>query len=321
MRKKRILITGISGFVGSHLADYLLTKENVEIFGLDMSAAKVDNLENCFNDVRLFSCDLTERTSVRTLIKQIKPDKIFHLAGSAFVGESWSDPEKTFTVNVFSQLNILNALVELKLNPMVQIACSSEEYGLATKKELPITEKSELRPLSPYAVSKIAQDYLGYQYHKSYGLNVVRTRSFNHVGPRQNERFVVANFAKQIAMIETGKQKPVISVGNLNAIRDFTDVRDIVKAYWLATEKGKPGDVYNLCSGKGHMVSKILKTLLSLSKVKVKIRQDPKRMRPSDVPVWVGDNRKFVKQTGWRLEYSLEMTLLDTLNYWREKAG
>jgi len=321
MKKQRVLITGISGFVGSHLADFLLTKKKLEVFGIDLSTAKVDNLENCFNYIKLFSCDLTESISVRKLIKEIKPDKIFHLAGRPFVEDSWSIPQKTFVVNVFAELNILNSLVELKLNPWFQIACSSEEYGLAVKKELPISEKNELRPLSPYAVSKIAQDYLGYQYYKSYGLRVVRTRPFNHIGPRQNENFVVSNFAKQIALIEAGKQPPIIKVGNLNAIRDFTDVRDIVKAYWLcASGKCEAGEVYNLCSGKGYRISKILEILISLSKIKVKIQRDPKRMRPSDVPVWVGDNRKFVKQTGWKLEYSLEETLPDILNYWREKV-
>jgi len=320
MKKQRVLITGVSGFVGSFLADFLLTKDNVDIFGVDISDAKVDNLENCFDNIKLYACDLTESTPVRNLIKEIKPDKVFHLAGRPFVGDSWSIPEKTFAVNVFAELNILNALVELKLNPWVQIACSSEEYGIAAQKELPISEKNELRPLSPYAVSKIAQDYLGYQYYKSYGLRVVRTRPFNHIGPRQNENFVVSNFAKQLALIETGRQAPVIKVGNLNAIRDFTDVRDIVKAYWLCAGKCKAGEVYNLCSGKGYKISEILGILIALSKVKVKIQKDSNRMRPSDVPVWVGDNRKFVKQTGWKLDYSLEATLSDILNYWREKV-
>ncbi len=319
MSKQRVLITGISGFVGSYLADYLLTKKNVEIFGVDISATKVDNLENCFNKVQLFPCDLTDREAVRKLIKEVKPEKIFHLAGSAFVGDSWLNPQKTFTVNVFGELNIFNALVELKLNPRIQIACSSEEYGLTDKAELPISEKNELRPLSPYAVSKIAQDFLGYQYYKSFGLRVVRTRAFNHIGPRQSESFVVSNFAKQIALVEAGKQKPVIKVGNLNAVRDFTDVRDIVKAYWLCSERGVFGEVYNICSGKGHKISEILVILINLSTLKVKVQKDPARMRPSDVPIFVGDNKKIVKQTGWKLEYSLKKTLSETLNYWREK--
>ncbi len=321
MKKQRVLITGISGFVGSHLADFLLTKKNLEVFGIDLSTAKVDNLENCFNYIKLFSCDLTESISVRKLIKEIKPDKIFHLAGNAFVGDSWSDPQKTFIVNVFGELNILNALRELKIKPWVQIACSSEEYGVVIKSELPVSEQNELRPVSPYAVSKIAQDYLGYQFYKSYGLKVLRTRTFNHIGPRQNDRFVVSNFAKQIALIETGKQKPVIEVGNLNAVRDFTDVRDIVTAYWLCTEKGVPGEIYNICSGKGHKIAEILRILASYSNAKFQIKKDPKRMRPSDIPVLIGENKKFVRRSGWKCRYSLKETLYDTLNYWREKVS
>ncbi|OGF47741.1 MAG: GDP-mannose 4,6-dehydratase [Candidatus Firestonebacteria bacterium RIFOXYC2_FULL_39_67] len=321
MSKQRVLITGVSGFVGSHLVDFLLNKKNIEIHGADiLGGEKSANIESSINKIKFHACDLRQSTPVRKLVKEIKPDRILHLAGSAFVGDSWSSPQNTFEMNVFSELNIFNALVELRLNPWIQIACSSEEYGLAAKKELPISEKNELRPLSPYAVSKIAQDYLGYQYFKSYGLKVVRTRSFNHIGPRQNDKFVVSNFAKQIAMIEKGKQEPFINVGNLDSVRDFTDVRDIVKAYWLCTEKGIPGEVYNLCSGKGYKISEILRILLSFSKVKVKIKIDPKKMRLSDVPVWVGDNRKFVKQTGWKLEYSLKKTLSDTLDYWRGKV-
>ncbi|MCX5776131.1 MAG: GDP-mannose 4,6-dehydratase [Candidatus Firestonebacteria bacterium] len=316
MRKQRVLITGSEGFVGGHLTDFLSAKKNVEIFGIDIPSVKSKPANK---SVKLFGCDLTNKLAVSKIIKEIKPDKIFHLAGRAFVGDSWSNPQKTFTVNLFSELNILNSLVELKLNPRVQIACSSEEYGLVAEKDLPVSEENELRPLSPYAVSKIAQDYLGYQYHKSYGLNIVRTRSFNHIGPRQSESFVVSNFARQIALIEAGRQEPVINVGNLNAVRDFTDVRDIVKAYWLCTEKGLPGEVYNICSGKGQKIADILKTLLSLSGVKVQITKDPKRMRPSDVPVLIGNNKKFVKKTGWKLEYSLAKTLSAVLNYWREE--
>jgi len=322
LSKQRILITGISGFVGSHLADFLIHKDNLDIHGMDIfGKEKSSNLGELLGKIKFHGCDLTDKLSVHKLIKEIKPDKIFHLAGRAFVKDSWDDPEETFKVNVFGELNILNALVELKMNPWIQLACSSEEYGLAQKSELPISEKNELHPLSPYAVSKIAQDYLGYQYFKSYGLKVVRTRSFNHIGPGQNEKFVVSNFAKQLALIEAGKQAPVIKVGNLNAVRDFTDVRDIVRAYWLSVSgKCKAGDVYNLCSGKGYKIAEILDTLTGLSKVKVKIKKDPKRYRPLDVPVWVGDNKKFVKQTSWQLKYSLKDTLTDTLNYWRKRV-
>jgi GDP-4-dehydro-6-deoxy-D-mannose reductase len=211
----------------------------------------------------------------------------------------------------------LEAVRSLGANPFIQIAGSSEEYGLVYEKELPIKETNPLRPLSPYAVSKVAQDMLGFQYFKSYGQNIVVTRAFNHTGVRRGEPFVTSNFAKQIALIEKGKQKPIIRVGNLEAIRDFTDVRDVVCAYWLALEKCKPGEVYNVCSSKGYKISKLLETLLSYSKVKVKIEQDPERIRPSDVPVLIGDYTKFREATGWMPKIPFEKTIQDLLDYWR----
>jgi GDP-4-dehydro-6-deoxy-D-mannose reductase len=248
------------------------------------------------------------------------PEKIFHLAAQSFVGTSFHAPQETLTTNIIGQLNILEAVRSLGINPYVMIAGSSEEYGLVYENELPIKETNPLRPLSPYAVSKVTQDLLGYQYFKSYGLNVVITRAFNHTGRRRGEPFVSSNFSKQIAMIEKGKQEPIIHAGNLEAIRDFNDVRDIVKAYWLSLEKCKPGEVYNICSGKGYKIKEVLGILLSLTKVKVKITQDPDRLRPSDVPVLIGDSTKFRAATGWHPEIPFEKTLQDLLNFWRENV-
>ena len=204
------------------------------------------------------------------------------------------------------------------IDPVIQIACSSEEYGLVKPKEIPIKETNPLRPLSPYAVSKVAMDYLGYQYYQSYKVRIVRTRGFNNTGPRRGDTFAESNFAKQIALIEKGKQEPVIHVGNLDASRDYTDVRDMVRAYVLAVEKCDPGEVYNICSGSTIKISEMLKTLLSMTKTKVDIRQDPARMRPSDVPVLLGDNSKFVRKTGWKTDIPFKNTLEDLLNYWRQ---
>ncbi|MEK7129552.1 MAG: GDP-mannose 4,6-dehydratase, partial [Patescibacteria group bacterium] len=206
------------------------------------------------------------------------------------------------------------------IDPVIQIACSSEEYGLVHDNEIPIKETNPLRPLSPYAVSKVAMDYLGYQYHQSYKVRVVRTRGFNHTGPRRGETFVTSNFAKQIALIEKGKQDTVIRVGNLDAERDWTDVRDMVRGYLLAVEKCDSGEVYNICSGRGVKVADMLNLLLSFSKAKVKIEEDPSRMRPSDVPILIGDNSKFVAKTGWHAEIPFEKTMEDLLNYWRERV-
>ena len=316
----KVLITGITGFVGSHLADFLLKKGDIEIYGIERWRSRTENIEHVKDRITLMGCDIRDASSVKKLIEKIKPERIFHLAAQSFVPTSWHAPQETLTTNIIGELNVFEAVRGLGINPLIQIACSSEEYGLIKEDELPVKETNPLRPLSPYAVSKVGQDLLGYQYYKSYGLNIIRTRGFNHSGPRRGEVFVCSDFAKQIAKIEKKKQKPVIHVGNLEAIRDFTDVRDMVKAYWLATEKGKPGEVYNICSGKGWKIKEVLDILLSLTKEKIEIKQDPKRMRPSDVPVLVGDSAKFRKATGWKPEIPFEKTLEDLLNYWREKV-
>jgi GDP-4-dehydro-6-deoxy-D-mannose reductase len=217
-------------------------------------------------------------------------------------------------------VNLFEAIRDLDLSPRVHIAGSSEEYGLVLPDEVPIREESPLRPLSPYAVSKVAQDLLGYQYWKSYRLHVVRTRGFNHTGPRRGEVFVTSNFSRQIAEIEKGLREPVVRVGNLDSIRDFTDVRDMVRAYWLALERGEPGEVYNVCSGRGYSGHQLLDILLGLSHVKVEIQQDPARMRPSDVMLLIGDASKFRDITGWEPAIPFEVTLKDLLEHWRKRV-
>lgn len=316
----KVLITGITGFAGSHLADFLLEKGNIEVYGTERWRSRTENIEHIKDRVALMGCDIRDASSVKKLIEKIKPDKIFHLAAQSFVLTSWHAPQETLTTNIIGELNVFEAVRELGINPLIQIAGSSEEYGLVEEGELPVKETNPLRPLSPYAVSKVGQDLLGYQYYKSYGLNIIRTRGFNHSGPRRGEVFVCSDFAKQIARIEKKKQEPVVYVGNLEAIRDFTDVRDMVKAYWLATEKGKPGEVYNISSGKGYEIKEVLDILLNLTKEKIEIKKDPKRMRPSDVPVLIGDCKKFREATGWKPEIPFEKTLKDLLNYWRERG-
>ncbi len=262
-------------------------------------------------------CDLRDALSVRIALSRIEPDRIFHLAAQSFVPSSWKAPTETITTNIIGQINLFEAVRSLNLDCKIQIACSSEEYGLVKEDEVPIKETNPLRPLSPYAISKIGQDFLGYQYYKSYGLKVVRTRGFNHTGPRRGDVFVCSNFAKQIASIELGLQKPIIYVGNLDAKRDFTDVRDMVRAYWLALEYCKPGEVYNICSGKAYSIKEVLDMLLSLTDEKIEVKQDPNRLRPSDVPILLGDNTKFKEATGWEPQIPFEKTLQDLLDYWR----
>lgn len=315
----KVLITGITGFVGSHLAEFLLSKK-YEVHGIERWRSDTKNIEAFKSKIIIHECDIRDFHSVRKVIDKAKPEKIFHLAAQSFVPSSWNAPSETITTNIIGELNIFEAVREVKINPWIHLACSSEEYGMVYENEIPIKETNPLRPLSPYAVSKVAQDLLGYQYYQSYKLNIVRTRAFNHEGPRRGDVFVTSNFAKQIAEIEKKKKPPVLYVGNLEARRDYNDVRDIVRAYWLATEKCIAGEVYNVCSGRDWKIKDMLDYLLSLSKVKVEIKQDPARMRPSDVPILLGDNTKFTKQTGWKPEIPFEKTLEDTLNYWRARV-
>ena len=264
-------------------------------------------------------CDLRDASSVRDVLDDERPDWIFHLAAQSFVPTSWTAPTESLVTNIIGQLNIFEAVKKLGIKPRIQLACSSEEYGLVLENELPIKETNPLRPLSPYAVSKVGQDMLGYQYWMSFRIPVVRTRGFNHEGPRRGPVFVCSDFAKQIADIEKGRRPPVVRVGNLEARRDFTDVRDVVRAYWLALEKGEPGEVYNIASGRAWTIREMLDLLLSLSKSKIKVEEDPARMRPSDVPVLLGDSSKFRDRTGWSPEIPFEKTIADLLAYWRER--
>ena len=315
----KVLITGITGFVGSHLADYALSKENVEVYGTIRWRSKTENIEHIKDKIHLIQCNLNDASSVNDLIANLKPDKIFHLAAQSFVPASWNSPAETLTSNIIGELNIFEAIRRAKINPLMQIAGSSEEYGMVYPVEVPIKETNPLRPLSPYAVSKVGQDLLAYQYYMSYKLNVVRTRAFNHTGPRRGEVFVCSKFARQIAEIEKGKREPMILVGNLDAQRDFTDVRDIVKAYWLALEKCEYGKVYNICTGKSYKISEVMDMLIGLSKVKIEIGKNPAKMRPSDVLYLRGDSTKFREATGWKPEIPFLRTLRDLLIYWRER--
>lgn len=316
----RVLITGISGFVGSHLAEYAL-RQGAEVYGSIKWRSQTENIVHLKDTINLIDCDLKDPSSTSQLIATTRPDLIFHLAGQSFVPTSWHAPVETLSTNIFCQLNLLEAVRATGIDPLIHVAGSSEEYGCVEEHEIPITENNPLRPLSPYAVSKVAQDLIGYQYHKSYGLKIIRTRAFNHTGPRRGEVFATSNFARQIARIEAGQQEPVILVGNLKPKRDISDVRDIVRGYWMALERGHPGEVYNLCSETMWSMEEILNILLSKSRVHTRIVVDPTRLRPSDVMVLCGDSSKFRRHVGWHPEIPLDQTLGDLLNYWRERIG
>jgi GDP-4-dehydro-6-deoxy-D-mannose reductase len=310
-------VTGVTGFAGSHLVDYMLTRGDSEIYGIQRWRSRTENIEHFAGRITMLECDLRDATSTRDTLEKVRPDWIFHLAAQSFVPTSWIAPTESLTTNVLAQVNLFEAVRHLGLKCRIQIACSSEEYGLVYPDELPIRETNPLRPLSPYAVSKVAQDMLGYQYWMSWKLDCVRTRGFNHEGPRRGPVFVASDFAKQIADIEKGRKPAVLSVGNLESRRDFTDVRDMVRAYWLALEKCEPGEVYNICSGHDWSIQKVLDLLLAITKTKIEVRPDPARMRPSDVPVLLGDPSKFQRATGWKPTIPFEQTLRDMLEYWR----
>ena len=316
----RVLITGVTGFVGSHLVDYLAASHpQVEVHGIRRWRSRTENIDHIHSGLHMHECEIRDATSVRDVLERVQPDRIFHLAAQSFVPTSWNAPEETLTTNIIGQLHIFEAVRRTGLKTRIQIAGSSEEYGMVYPNETPIKETNPLRPLSPYAVSKVAQDMLAYQYNQSYGLDVVRTRAFNHEGPRRGPVFVTSNFCKQVAEIEKGRREPVLHVGNLESKRDFTDVRDVVKAYWLCLEKGKAGEVYNIGSGRCWEIKEMLNLILGMTDKGIEVRPDPKRMRPSDVQILLADSSKFMRETGWKPEIPFEQTIRDLLNYWRER--
>ena len=316
----RLLITGITGFVGSHMAEYALA-HGAEVFGSSRWRSRTENIEHLRSQIKLVECDLRDLASVRGLLETAEPTHVVHLAAQSFVGASWQTPAETLSTNIISQVNLLEGIRRFTIAPRVLVVGSSEEYGFVCPDELPIRETNPLRPLSPYAVSKVAQDMMGYQYFMSYGLPIIRTRAFNHEGPRRGDVFVTSNFAKQVAEIEAGMREPVMSVGDLTPRRDFSDVRDVVRGYWLLLERGEPGEVYNLCSGRSWAIQQVLEFLLEQSRVKrIAVETDPARLRPSDVMILEGDSSKIRKATGWEVEIPFERTLKDLLAYWRQRT-
>ena len=321
---KRALITGITGFVGSHLADYIISEfPNVHISGLARWRSPTDNVRHIIHRITIGDGDLTDLPSLKAVLGKERPDVIFHLGAQSYVPFSYSAPVATLYANVIGTCNLLEAVKELKFtsdyDPVVHICSSSEVYGQVSEDEVPIREDNPLRPSSPYAVSKVGEDMLGYQYWLSWNIKTIRTRMFTHTGPRRGEVFVVSNFARQVAAIEAGVAPAVVRVGNLDSIRTFLDVRDAVKAYWLLVNNCPPGEVYNIGGVETMTVGEMLERLIKLSSVKnIVIEVDQNRLRPSDVTLQVPCIDKFVEATGWKPEIRFDKTLEDTLDYWRE---
>ena len=282
--------------------------------------SNTEHIEHLRDRLTLIESDLRDLSSVLGLVEQAHPDYIVHLAAQSFVAASWLTPAETLLTNAISQMNLFEAIRQLGNRARFLVIGSSEEYGLVEPHELPIRESNPLRPLSPYAVSKVTQDLMGYQYYKSYGLDIVRARAFNHTGPRRGEAFATSNFAKQIAEIEAGLREPVVSAGDLKPTRDFSDVRDVVRGYWALLERGSVGEVYNLCSGTDWSIERVLQFLIAQSKVSgIQVRTDQARLRPSDVPVLRGCADKIEAAVGWRTRIPVERTLSDLLDYWRQR--
>ncbi|NLX11549.1 MAG: GDP-mannose 4,6-dehydratase [Chloroflexi bacterium] len=316
----RVLITGAGGFVGGHLVDHLLTRPEIEIHAAVLEPpGQNPRLDD--RPVAQHMLDLRQPDAVRDALASARPDLLFHLAALADVGASFKDPWHTLENNIIAQINVLEAVRMLRLPTRILIVSSAEIYGSAGKDGQPIDEHTPFQPASPYSVSKVTQDMLGLQYFLAYNLPIVRVRPFNHIGPSQRGGFVAADFASQIALAEAGQREPVIDVGNLSAERDFTDVRDVVRAYYLLATQGEPGEAYNVCSGRAYSIQYLLDTLLSYSRLSIQVRQDPARMRPSDVPRRVGDASALQARTGWQPTIPFEQTLLDILNDWRARLG
>lgn len=312
----RVLVTGAGGFVGSHLVEALLRRGDVEVWGTYNPNGQAETYNDQVAGVRI---DLCDPDAVETMLGSVRPDYVYHLAGQAFVPASWTDPWETLSTNIRSQLNVLQGCIRTGLTTTRSLVIGSqEEYGTLVDADLPATEQTNLRPDNPYGVSKVAQDLLGHSYFIRYGLPVVRVRPFNHIGPRQNSRFVASDFARQIAAIEAGRQAPTLRVGNLQSERDFTDVRDVVRAYIAALEKGAAGDVYVVASGLARPVKAILDGLIDQARCSVAIEVDPTKYRAADALKQRGDSSKLRAVTGWSPMIPLEQTLRDILDYERQ---
>jgi GDP-4-dehydro-6-deoxy-D-mannose reductase len=324
----KVLVTGATGFVGSHMVDFLLREHpELDVVGVKRyHLSRTDNCDHFFNEIQWADCNLKESCSVLRMIEDVQPDIIFHMAAESFVSPSWDHPVEYMNANYGMTVNILEAIRHLKLNTKIHLPGSGEEYGEIEEEELPITTRTLLNPVNPYAVTKIAQDLIGFVYWKSFGVNVIRTRAFNHEGPRRHFVFGIPWYAYQIAKIELGLQASVIETGDVDDKRNFTDVRDMVRAYWLASQSCEPGELYLIGQEDERMVCtfrEALQRLLAMSTLDpdaIEIKQVGKYTRPTSVPFLISDISTFNAKVSWQIQYSLDDILRDTLDYWRQRV-
>lgn len=316
----RVLITGITGFVGSHLAEYVLgLNEGHDVYGICRWRSPRENLTKVYNKVTLLEGDLTDLGSLVRHFKRVKPDFIFHLAAQSYVLSSFDSPVNTMWTNVIGTTNVLEAVRLAEVDPVIHICSSSEVYGQVSPEDVPIRESCPFKPASPYAVSKVGEDMVSLQYWLSHRIKTIRTRMFTHTGPRRGDVFALSFFGKQVAAAELGLRDAVINVGNLESVRTFCDVRDAVRAYWMLVNKCRPGEVYNIGGNRTMKVGDALQLLLSFSDTKFTVTVDPKLLRPSDVTLQIPCIDKFRDETGWEPAIPLEQTLRDILDYWRDE--
>ena len=314
----RVLITGMDGFAGSYLSELLLRETHWNLIGVSRSTEG----DRVSHRVQWWRIDLRDPDGIRRLMKYERPDLVVHLAAQSHVPTAWKDPWATFENNVRGQTNLLEAILANRLTPRLLIVTSNEVYGApALSSDLPYTEASPLRPNNPYGVSKAAQDLSAIQYHLSHRLDLLVARPFNHIGPRQRENFVVSDFARQIALIEAGQQEPVMRLGNMAAQRDFTDVRDVARAYFLMIKNADAGRTYNVCSGVPRSIQSILDLMFGMTTARIQVETDQSKFRVSDTPVSYGDNTRLREATGWQQSIPFEQTIRDMLDYWRGRVA
>lgn len=310
----RALVIGAAGFVGGHLIDHLAVE-----CGYEVHATKLETEKFLNENAAVYDLDIMDKNAISELLAKVRPDQIYHLAAQSSVRISWERPQLTADINIKGTVNLLEAVRELECPPRILLVGSGEEYGYVRPDEVPINEETALRAGNIYAVTKACQGMLGEVYHRAYKLDIIMVRAFNHIGPGQSDIFVVSDFCRQAVRAELGKQKPVISVGNLSAKRDFTDVRDIVKAYSSLMRSGVSGQTYNVGSSNAVSIQEILDMILEKSTVDIKVETDSSRLRPSDVPIIEADISKIRRDTGWRPVLPVDKTIEDIMRYWREK--
>ena len=311
----RCLVTGCGGFIGSHLASFLLEKGQTVYGTVHQHAEKLDSLKD---RITILKCDISDRKRVNDVVSEVKPDRVFHLAAQSLILPSWQDPEKTIETNILGTLHLLDSVRKANIDPLIEVVCSSAEYGFTGESKILIKEDGQFKPSSPYGVSKVGQDMLAYLYWRTYSIKVIRVRPFYITGPGKLSD-ACSDFARGIVAVEKGRTD-TLNTGKLESVRDIVDVRDCVQAMWLLMEQGVPGEDYNICSGRGYKMRDILDKLLSLSSSKIKVCQSPERIRALDDPILIGDNSKLCR-LGWKPQIPIERTLSDILDYWRKRLA